>query len=95
MERVLCFTGPLGRDLLRRDAAALAQQAGGRVLPNPSGKTDIVVVGDTAPNWTAGDDGGVKILETIALQEQGHPIKMITGKHFRALVGVQLPAGRR
>jgi eukaryotic-like serine/threonine-protein kinase len=93
-EKTVVFTGSLGRDLVRQRAAALAKKAGAQVLPNPSGMMDVLVVGDTSPNWFAGEAGGVKILETISLQEQGYPIKMITGNSFRRLAGVRYTPAR-
>ena len=86
-DKTVVFTGSLGGDLVRQQAASLAQKAGAQVLPHPSGMMDVLVVGDTSPNWFAGEAGGVKILETVSLQEQGYPIKMITGRQFRRLVG--------
>ena len=87
-DKTVVFTGSLGRDLIRQQAVTLATKAGAAVLPNPSGLMDVLVVGETSPNWFAGEAGGVKILQTISLQEQGYPIKMITGNRFRRLVGM-------
>ena len=89
-DKTVVFTGSLGRDLIRQQAVTLARKSGAAVLPNPSGLMDVLVVGETSPNWFAGEAGGVKILQTISLQEQGYPIKMITGNRFRRLVGVAL-----
>ena len=85
--KVLVFTGPLGRDLTRRQARQLARRAGAFVLDSPSPSMNFLVIGNAAPNWLAGTAGGMKILKTMALREDGFQIKLMTVRHFRRLVG--------
>lgn len=47
----------------------------------------MVVVGDEAPNWIAGKEGGAKLLEVAALREKGHHITLIREAKFLRLVG--------
>jgi serine/threonine-protein kinase len=85
--RTLVFTGPL--PIRRAEAERRARKAGAAVLDEASGRMDVLVVGNESPRWIAGSSGGVKVLETMALQERGYPIKMITGHHFARLVGMR------
>lgn len=84
--RTVLFTGPLG--ITHAEATRLARKAGARVITSVSGALDVLVVGDDSPRWIAGTSGGMKILETLALQERGYPITMITARHFGRVVGL-------
>jgi serine/threonine-protein kinase len=86
--RVIVFTGPLGAGLKRADAARLAERQGAVVLPQPSASMDTLIVGTTSPHYVAGSTGGVKVLETMALQDQGYKIDIVTGARFRKLIGM-------
>jgi BRCT domain type II-containing protein len=78
------FTGPVG--IRRADARRLAEQAGARVLAEPSGAMDVLVVGDDSPLWIAGSSGGIKVLEALALRERGVLVTFINAKQFMRLV---------
>jgi serine/threonine protein kinase len=82
--RTIVFTGPL--EIRRKEAHRLARKASARVLRTPSGTMDLLVVGNDSPAWIAGSAGGLKVLKTITLQEQGFPITMIKGNQFLRLV---------
>lgn len=81
--RRVVFTGPM---MMRRsDAQKLARSAGATVLPDVSGRVDVVVVGSKSPNWVAGNQG-IKLLEAAALQDRGARITLITERTFERLV---------
>ncbi len=82
--RTVVFTGPL--DVKRGEAKDLAEKAGARVLNQPSGAMDVLVVGSDSPLWIAGSSGGVKVLEALALRERGVPMTFINGMQFMRLV---------
>ena len=84
-DKTVVFTGPLLL-MKRAQAVRLAVKAGARVLDQPSGAMDVLVVGSHTPSWIAGRYGGIKILETLALQERGYQITMVTGQQFCRLV---------
>ena len=84
--RTILFTGPLG--ITHAHATRLAKRAGARVITSVTGSLDVLVVGDDSPGWIAGTSGGLKIIETMALQDQGYPITMITARQFGRIVGI-------
>jgi serine/threonine-protein kinase len=77
------FTGKL--TMLRSAAAKLVKRAGGIPQARVSGSTDIVVLGDQAPNWKA-EEKGQKLLDLDRERELGHPIAVISEKRFQNLV---------
>jgi serine/threonine-protein kinase len=84
--RRIVITGPLR--IPRKDAIRLAENHGASVLTSASALMDTLVIGDASPNWIAGNSGGVKVLETIALIERKHAISIIDGVQFERLIGV-------
>lgn len=79
----IVFTG--GLSLRRADARKLARRAGATVERAVSHNTDVVVLGDTSPNWKA-DEKGQKLLDVDHEAERGHAIALIGEKRFLALV---------
>lgn len=80
------FTGTLA--ILRKKARLLVKKAGGIVENNISRATDIVVVGETSPNWKA-DKKGRKLLDVDRERELGHDIAVISERRFRNLIGLE------
>jgi serine/threonine protein kinase len=76
------FTGKL--TMLRSAAANLLKRAGGILQSGVTGTTDILVVGEQAPNWKA-EKKGQKLLDLDRERELGHRIAVITEKRFRKL----------
>jgi serine/threonine protein kinase len=78
----LVFTGP--GSLPRTKLGRIAQRAGAIVQRNVSHKTDILVVGGDSPIWSAGTEGGKKILAALEQQDRGSPIRLISEDEFLA-----------
>jgi serine/threonine-protein kinase len=77
------FTGKL--NMLRSTAVKLVKRAGGIPQARVSSSTDILVVGDQAPNWKA-EEKGQKLLDLDHERELGHRIAVITEKRFHKLI---------
>ena len=83
------FTGKL--TMLRRTAAKLLKRAGGILQGGVTGTTDVVVLGEQAPNWKA-EKKGQKLLDLDRERELGHRIAVVTEKRFRKLTAQATPA---
>ena len=77
------FTGKL--EMLRSTAIKLVKRAGGIPQAGVNSSTDILVVGEQAPNWKA-EEKGQKLLDLDHERELGHHIAVITEKRFQSLV---------
>ncbi|MDZ4179600.1 MAG: exonuclease domain-containing protein [Coriobacteriia bacterium] len=80
---VLVFTGSLS--MLRRDAAALAADAGCEVADNVNGKTTLLVVGDQDIAKLAGHDKSTKHRKAEGLIDKGQEIRILGESDFLAL----------
>lgn len=80
--RNVVFTGRLA--ISRKEATALAREAGASVATSVTANTDLLVVG-TSRLWAAGDAGGRKLLAAAARREGGRRIDHITEEWFMRL----------
>lgn len=81
---VCVFTGEL--QISRREAAELANKAGGAIDPGVTKKTTLVIVGNQDLDRLAGKQKSAKHLKAEDMAAKGFPIRIIQESDFMALV---------
>ncbi len=81
--KTVVFTGPLS--VTRTAAKGLVRRAGGKTAESVTAKTDVLVKGRVAPNWSL-QTRGIKLLEAEGLRRHGHVIAIIGERSFMRLV---------
>jgi tetratricopeptide (TPR) repeat protein len=86
-ERV-AFTGTLA-SMTHRAAAELVEAHGGQAVQHVSQQTTLLVIGDEG--WPLEPDGqpSVKLLQAQALQQRGHPLRLLSEAEWRAILGLE------
>ncbi len=82
----IVFTGAL--QIIRREAADRAAEAGADVLPGVTKKTTMLVVGDQDIAKLNGHEKSSKHMKAEALIADGHPIRIIGETDFMALSAI-------
>lgn len=86
--RAFCLTGEFWYGT-RRKCEDLVALKGGQALDNVTKKLHYLVIGtNVSPAW-AHTTYGRKIERAIELQQQGHPIQIVTERHWLKAVGIE------
>lgn len=81
----VCFTGALAH-YVRREAAQLVADCGGRFSSGVTQKTDLLVVGEQDLAKLAGNDVSSKMRKAMDMAASGHPIEIIDELDFYRLL---------